>query len=88
MSRVGVCTFLKTVYRKHFYEKAKDFSNLPHYDKCPLPAEKYWVKDYPFDANSFKNMARPGHYRIDAYVILGREARAGLQISLAVKLAE
>ena len=36
LPKVGICSFMKTIYKKYFYEKIKDYSNLPHYDTCPL----------------------------------------------------
>jgi Protein of unknown function (DUF1091) len=31
-----VCEFLKTTYKKHFYERIKDTTNFPHFDTCPV----------------------------------------------------
>lgn len=83
--RVGVCNFMKTIYKKYFYETIKDYSNLPHYDKCPVTKEKYVIKEYPFDASKFKHMAKPGFYRIEAFVINGDEAKAGVHLCGSVE---
>lgn len=34
----GLCKFADTTYRHFFYEKIKDFSNLPTPDTCPIKA--------------------------------------------------
>lgn len=92
---------MKTVYKKYFYDKIKDYSNMPHYETCPLPKvyikphlnnicfiwlmsslfapqEKYWIKDYPFDADKFKGIAKPGYYRVEVYLLQGGVAKTGV----------
>lgn len=78
--RVGFCAFLKTVYKKYFYEKVKEHSNLPHYDTCPLTPQKYWVKDYPFDANNLRALLKPGFYRAEAFLLHDSVAKTGFHL--------
>lgn len=75
-----MCMFLKTIYKKYFYDKIKDFSNLPHYDTCPLNPEKYFVKDYPFDADNFKQMLKPGFYRVEVFLLQNSDAKTGFHM--------
>lgn len=34
--KIGVCAFMKTIYKKYFHASMKDCSNLPSPDTCPL----------------------------------------------------
>lgn len=34
--RKGICDFMKGPYKAFLYNKIKEKSNLPHFDKCPL----------------------------------------------------
>lgn len=77
---MGICQFMKTVYRKYFYEKISKHSNLPHYDVCPVPKEKYTIKGYPLDAHMFRRIISPGEYRLNAFLIQNKIAVSGLLI--------
>lgn len=44
--KVGFCSFMQTVYKKYFYETIKDFSNMPHYDKCPITKVNIYFDDF------------------------------------------
>lgn len=35
-SAIGVCNFMKTVFKKYIYSSMKDCANLPDPDTCPV----------------------------------------------------
>lgn len=38
LPKKGTCDFANTTYRQYFWDKVKDFSNLPSPDTCPIKA--------------------------------------------------
>ncbi|XP_055587033.1 uncharacterized protein LOC129756774 [Uranotaenia lowii] len=56
------CEYMRTTYKSYFYDVVKDVSNFPHYDKCPLPAADYWIKDFEFDGEEYKPFLREGAF--------------------------
>ncbi|XP_030369553.1 uncharacterized protein LOC115620462 [Scaptodrosophila lebanonensis] len=66
---MGVCEVLGSYYKKHFYEKLKEYSNAPDPDTCPVTPETYRIKDYPFDASALTKYLQPGRYRIISKLI-------------------
>lgn len=74
----GICDFFKSIYKKFFYEKISKYSNLPHYDQCPLPRNNYFVKDYPLDARDFQRFLSPGDYRLEANIMEDDKELAGI----------
>lgn len=80
LPKFGACSFMKTIYKKHFYDEISKYSNLPHYDTCPVPAGKYEIKEYPFDVKSFayfRSLAKPGSYRLQLFLIQNDVAVCG-----------
>lgn len=71
LPEVGMCHFMKKFYKKHFYESVKDYSNMPHYDTCPVMPKDYWIKDCPFDMDKFKNMMKEGYMYMSIYAVQG-----------------
>lgn len=41
---------------------------------------KYWIKDYIFNANIFKGMTKPGHWKIEAAFIENDAIKCGIVI--------
>lgn len=59
------------------------------YNKCfDEFQEKYWIKDYPFDANNFKKIAKIGCYRIEAFLLNDGIAKSGIFIYGCVTAAQ
>lgn len=80
----GVCEFLKNVYKKYFFENIRKYSNLPHYDQCPLQKNHYFVKDYPMDANTFRRLTQPGDYRLEVTLVENNKVLAGITFYVSV----
>lgn len=60
---------MNTFYKKYFYAKISKYSNLPHYDQCPVARDNYFVKDYPMDLDVFRPFIQPGVYRADMMLL-------------------
>lgn len=70
--QIGACDFMKTIYKKHFYEEISKYSNLPDPDTCPIPKSQYEIKQYPFDLKKLehlKKLAKPGSYLVKFYIV-------------------
>ncbi|XP_055298801.1 uncharacterized protein LOC129566679 [Sitodiplosis mosellana] len=83
LPKFGTCAFMKTIYKKYFYDEISKYSNLPSYDVCPVPQGKYEIKGYPIDMNKFehlKSFAQPGSYRLDWFMIKDDVAVYGVSI--------
>ncbi|KAJ6637033.1 hypothetical protein Bhyg_09759 [Pseudolycoriella hygida] len=76
---IGVCAFMKTIYKKYFYTSMKDCSNVPSPDICPLEKEKYAMQ-CEFDAKVFHKVARPGFYIVKANLMNDEEIKTGIVI--------
>ncbi|XP_017039751.1 uncharacterized protein LOC108087082 [Drosophila ficusphila] len=63
-----ICDFMKSVYKEYFYKRIKDYSNAPHPNNCPIPAEDYSMDDFPLDVHLLKKLMLPGHYAIKFYL--------------------
>lgn len=40
----GICEFMNSTYRNHFWTYLKDYSNFPHPEACPVKAVKFFTK--------------------------------------------
>lgn len=63
---------MKSIYKIYFYEKISKYSNLPHYDVCPVPSGNYYIKDFLFDMKMFKKFEDNlgvGSYRVDVFLV-------------------
>lgn len=63
---------MKTIYKEYFYEEISKYSNLPHYDTCPIPKGQYDIKEYPFNLKTFaqyKLFIEPGNYRVQMFLV-------------------
>lgn len=81
--KIKSCDFMKTIYKKYFYEEISKYSNLPSYDVCPIPKGQYEIKEYPMDMKKFehvKSMAKPGSYRLDWFMIKNDVAVCGVHV--------
>lgn len=75
-----MCMFMKTIYKRFFYEEISQYSNLPHYDVCPVPAGSYDIKQYPFNMNKFERVEEAlgaGSYRMNCFLIHNDVAVSG-----------
>lgn len=72
---------MRTIYKRYFYEKIAEHSNLPHFDTCPVPAGQYEIKEYPLDMDTFKrlkHLLKPGQYRLQQFLIQNDVAVSGV----------
>lgn len=81
MPKMKVCSYMKTIYKKYFYDEISKYSNLPHYDTCPVPKGEYEIEEYPFDMKTFKHFEsfiEPGTYRLQLFLIQNDVAVSGV----------
>ncbi|XP_039491296.1 uncharacterized protein LOC120451559 [Drosophila santomea] len=83
---IQLCDFMKSYYKDLFYERIKDYSNAPHPSKCPLPKERYLLRDYPLNVKLLKKLMSPGFYRIK-YTLKNEEIKI-LSYVLEMELEE
>lgn len=79
--KLGVCNFMKSMYKMYFHEEMSKCSNLPSPETCPVPAGQYDIKQCPFDMKKFghyKKLVRPGKYRLQSFLIKDDVAVCGI----------
>ncbi|XP_055609185.1 uncharacterized protein LOC129756353 [Uranotaenia lowii] len=83
-----ICEFLRTSYRNYFYDVAKDDATgkIPEYDKCPLPAGDYWIKDFEFDGEKYKQLLREGSFWSHLYLTKNGFPMSGLTWHWEIRL--
>lgn len=80
--KIGICNFMRTIYKRYFYEQMSEYSNLPHFDTCPVPGGQYEIKQFPFDMETFKRykqLIEPGSYRLQNFLVHKNVAVSGIQ---------
>lgn len=78
LPEIDTCTFMKTIYKKYFYETVSKYSNLPHFNECPVPHGSFTMKSYPFDLNVFRTQLHPGNYRLNLFLVHHKVAVSGV----------
>ncbi|XP_037030978.1 uncharacterized protein LOC119070649 [Bradysia coprophila] len=63
--KLGVCTFMKTVYKVYLFPILKECSNLPDPETCPITKAKYHAK-CELDVVVAQSFAKKGFYKIYA----------------------
>lgn len=102
MPKKGFCDFMSTTYKERFYDKIKDYSNLPHPDECPVTKvsdkfvdsknflnlikfqKHFSIKNYPFDGEKYKALAKPGMWRIDLFLSQDHEDSHATKIGVSI----
>ncbi|XP_058120067.1 uncharacterized protein LOC131284889 [Anopheles ziemanni] len=81
-----LCEWMTTIYKTYFYEELEKVSNFPHYDTCPLPPAEYWVKEYVFDYEPYKDMMSEGRWKVEMMLLKGDVVCSGILMINTVKL--
>lgn len=84
--KIGMCTYWRTIYKQYFYESLKDTSNLPHYDTCPLPAFKFWVRNYIFNGADYQSMMGPGLWKLAFFLFHKDVLETGIELYVMVTI--
>uniref|UniRef100_A0AAG5CWF5 Uncharacterized protein n=1 Tax=Anopheles atroparvus TaxID=41427 RepID=A0AAG5CWF5_ANOAO len=81
-----LCEYMRTIYKTYFYEELEKVSNFPHYDTCPLPVAEYWIKEYVFDSEPYKEMMSEGRWKVEMMLMKGAVVCSGILMVNTVKL--
>lgn len=76
---------MRDLYKPLLYDIAKDYSNAPDPDICPVVKDTFVINDLPLDTSLLQDLLLPGRYRTDCTIYKNMEVVAKFQLFFRIE---